>query len=142
VTTSLMLRDPFKQYESFWRYYIEKKQTLPEVTDGTTRDENLALKKWPDADGVAFWGDSFAEWASRVPSMQIREALGNKCVAQMRQPGFDAEFRDGTWVRTGNHSFDAATCDREVTELDFRRFERLLRRIDVVGVTENSTRFC
>jgi hypothetical protein len=141
VTTSLMLRDPFKQYESFWRYYIEKKQTLPEVTDGTTRDENLALKKWPDADGVAFWGDSFAEWASRVPSMQIREALGNKCVAQMRQPGFDAEFRDGTWVRTGNHSFDAATCDREVTELDFRRFERLLRRIDVVGVTEKFDAF-
>ena len=92
-------------------------------------------------DGAAFWGASFAEWASRVPSMQIREALGNKCVAQMRQPGFDAEKRGTTWVRTGNHSFEKTTCDHEVTEADFRRFELLLKRIDVVGVTERFDAF-
>ena len=168
VTTSLMLRDPARQYESFWRYYIEKRQQQPAGTDIT--------KKWPDVDGTPFWGDSFAEWASRVPSMQIREALGDKCVTQMRQPGFDAELkelkelertadrpsasngangssapstpgketrRDSSvvWVRTGNHSFDSTTCDVEVTETDFARFEALARRVDVVGVTERFDAF-
>ena len=166
VTTSLMLRDPRAQYESFWRYYIEKKQ----------RGESDETSVWPDVEGAAFWGDSFAEWASRVPSMQIREALGDKCVTQMRQPGFDAELkelkelertadrpsasngangssapstpgketrRDSSvvWVRTGNHSFDSTTCDVEVTETDFARFEALARRVDVVGVTERFDAF-
>ena len=134
VTTSLMLRDPARQYESFWRYYIEKRQQQPAGTDIT--------KKWPDVDGAPFWGDSFAEWASRVPSMQIREVLGDKCVAQMRQPPFDAE-RDanGSWTRTGNHSFDVNACPYEVGEIDFARFETLLERIDVVGVTERFDAF-
>ena len=138
VTTSLMLRDPARQYESFWRYYIEKRQqTTPAGT------EDITDKKWPDVDGAPFWGDSFAEWASRVPSMQIREVLGDKCVAQMRQPPFDAE-RDanGSWTRTGNHSFDRENaCPYEVSESDFARFESLLKRIDVVGVTERFDAF-
>ena len=134
VTTSLMLRDPARQYESFWRYYIEKRQQQPAGTDIT--------KKWPDVDGAPFWGDSFAEWASRVPSMQIREVLGDKCVAQMRQPPFDAKLdSNGVWVRTGNHSFDENACPYEVGERDFARFEALLERIDVVGVTERFDAF-
>jgi hypothetical protein len=134
VTTSLMLRDPARQYESFWRYYIEKRQQQPAGTDIT--------KKWPDVDGAPFWGDSFAEWASRVPSMQIREVLGDKCVAQMRQPPFDAKLdSNGVWVRTGNHSFDENACPYEVGEHDFARFEALLERIDVVGVTERFDAF-
>ena len=171
VTTSLMLRDPLKQYESFWRYYIEKKQQSGDATNDV-RTGGV----WPNVEGAAFWGDSFAEWASRVPSMQIREALGDKCVTQMRQPGFDAELkelkelertadrpsasngangssapstpgketrRDSSvvWVRTGNHSFDSTTCDVEVTETDFARFEALARRVDVVGVTERFDAF-
>ena len=148
VTTSLMLRDPRAQYESFWRYYIEKKQ----------RGESDETSVWPDVEGAAFWGDSFAEWASRVPSMQIREALGDKCSAQARQPGFDAELEPATaangsssattppkakraWVRVGNHSFDSETCDPFVTETDFARFEALVRRVDVVGVTERFDAF-
>ena len=135
VTTSLMLRDPARQYESFWRYYIEKRQQKKQ-TDVT--------KKWPDVDGAPFWGNSFAEWASRVPSMQIREVLGDKCVAQMRQPPFDAtlDANNGSgWTRTGNHSFDKDACPYEVTERDFARFESLLERIDVVGVTERFDAF-
>ena len=137
VTTSLMLRDPAEQYESFWRYYIEKRQQKAAAAGTDT-----AQKKWPDVDGAPFWGDSFAEWASRVPSMQIREVLGDKCVAQMRQPPFDAELAtNGSWVRTGDHSFDRETCPYEVNEHDFARFESLLERVDVVGVTERFDAF-
>ena len=137
VTTSLMLRDPAEQYESFWRYYIEKRQQKAAAAGTDTKQ-----KKWPDVDGAPFWGDSFAEWASRVPSMQIREVLGDKCVAQMRQPPFDAELdANGSWVRTGDHSFDRETCPYEVNEHDFARFESLLERVDVVGVTERFDAF-
>ena len=138
VTTSLMLRDPAEQYESFWRYYIEKRQQKAAAAGTDTKQ-----KKWPDVDGAPFWGDSFAEWASRVPSMQIREVLGDKCVAQMRQPPFDAELdaNGTTWVRTGDHSFDRETCPYEVNEHDFARFESLLERVDVVGVTERFDAF-
>ena len=138
VTTSLMLRDPAEQYESFWRYYIEKRQQKAAAAGTDTKQ-----KKWPDVDGAPFWGDSFAEWASRVPSMQIREVLGDKCVAQMRQPPFDAELATNgtTWVRTGDHSFDRETCPYEVNEHDFARFESLLERVDVVGVTERFDAF-
>ena len=138
VTTSLMLRDPAEQYESFWRYYIEKRQEKAAAAGTDTKQ-----KKWPDVDGAPVWGDSFAEWASRVPSMQIREVLGDKCVAQMRQPPFDAELdaNGTTWVRTGDHSFDRETCPYEVNEHDFARFESLLERVDVVGVTERFDAF-
>ena len=138
MTTSLMLRDPAEQYESFWRYYIEKRQQKAAAAGTDTKQ-----KKWPDVDGAPFWGDSFAEWASRVPSMQIREVLGDKCVAQMRQPPFDAELATNgtTWVRTGDHSFDRETCPYEVNEHDFARFESLLERVDVVGVTERFDAF-
>jgi hypothetical protein len=74
--------------------------------------------------------------------MQIREVLGDKCVAQMRQPPFDAKLdSNGVWVRTGNHSFDENACPYEVGEHDFARFEALLERIDVVGVTERFDAF-
>jgi hypothetical protein len=45
------------------------------------------------------------------------------------------------WVRTGNHSFDENACPYEVGEHDFARFEALLERIDVVGVTERFDAF-
>ena len=76
-----MLRDPAEQYESFWRYYIEKRQQKAAAAGTDTKQ-----KKWPDVDGRAVLGGLVRGVGSRVPSMQIREVLGDKCVAQMRQP--------------------------------------------------------
>jgi hypothetical protein len=136
VSTSLLFREPKKQYQSFWRYYIEKKQ----ADDLKTQEVN---KKWPDIDGTAFWGKGFKEWAKNVPSMQIRELLGNKCTSQMRQPGYDAAWNSDLqqYIQTGLHTFDTKNCPYTIDETDYGRFLALLKRISVVGVTEKFDAF-
>ena len=83
ITTSTMLRDPADQYLSFYHYYIEKNQRRPER--GSANENDLD----PNAPGPEAWGSDFAEWASGVRDMQVREMLGNKCVRQMREPRFE-----------------------------------------------------
>lgn len=72
VTTSLLFREPKKQYESFWRYYIQKLRDDDDKTD---------LRKGPEA-----WGDSFEEWAENIPDLQLRELLGDRCTSKLREP--------------------------------------------------------
>ena len=94
VTTSLLLREPFAQYLSFYEYYIRKQQ------EGEVRAEHVG-KGWPDVPGKAAWGRDIGEWATRVHDMQTRELLGDKCTGQMRQPGYDVEWVDAVdgWHR-------------------------------------------
>tara|TARA_B110000977_G_scaffold56500_1_gene76775 strand:+ start:5169 stop:6887 length:1719 start_codon:yes stop_codon:yes gene_type:complete len=141
VTTSLMFRDPKKQYKSFWRYYIEKKQEA--LTQEKEAEFNKQNKKWPDVDGRAFWGSGYLDWARNVPSMQIRELLGNKCTPQMRQPGYDAtwDINENKFIQTGSHTWDAQACPYTVDDSDYGRFLALLDRFDVVGVTEKFDNF-
>ena len=74
ITTSTMLRDPADQYLSFYHYYIEKNQRRPERGSASENDLD------PNAPGPEAWGSDFAEWASGVRDMQVREMLGNKGV--------------------------------------------------------------
>ena len=117
ITSSMLLRDPTAQYRSFYEYYIRPEQ------DGAGPNQ-----------GKALWGDGFAEWASRVPDVQLRELLGDRCTAQLRLPVFDV---DGS-TRTGDRTLDE-TC--KVTLSDRARFEKLVKEIDVVGVAEEFDSF-
>ena len=100
ITTSTMLRDPADQYLSFYHYYIEKNQRRPER--GSTNENDLD----PNAPGPEAWGSDFAEWASGVRDMQVREMLGNKCVRQMREPRFETwwDAASGARVRAAERS--------------------------------------
>ena len=100
ITTSTMLRDPADQYLSFYHYYIEKNQRRPER--GSTNENDLD----PNAPGPEAWGSDFAEWASGVRDMQVREMLGNKCVRQMREPRFETRWdaASGARVRAAERS--------------------------------------
>ena len=102
VTTSVLIRDPFAQYLSFYEYYIRKVQT-EEI-----KPEHLH-KKWPDVPGTAAWGVDIAEWAARVHDMQTRELLGDKCTGQMRQPGYDVEWVDDVGYEPGRRRFESRT---------------------------------
>ena len=158
VTTSLLLREPFAQYLSFYEYYIRKQQ------EGEVRAEHVG-KGWPDVPGKAAWGRDIGEWATRVHDMQTRELLGDKCTGQMRQPGYDVEWVasstggiadvagsdpssaelavsiDGkTLGRVGVHP-QAPECHAKVTDDDWQRFENLVEEFDVVGVTERFDEF-
>ena len=85
-------------------------------------------------------GADAGEWAARVPNMQTREMLGNKCTPQMRQPGYDVVWRAGesdSGVGAREKDVECATT----APSDFRRFEAMLRSIDVVGVTERFDEF-
>jgi hypothetical protein len=64
ISSSVLLRDPTAQYRSFYEYYIRPEQ------DGAGPNQ-----------GKPLWGDGFAEWASRVPDVQTRELLGDRCMA-------------------------------------------------------------
>ena len=157
VTTSLLLREPFAQYLSFYEYYIRKQQ------EGEARAEHVG-KRWPDVPGKAAWGRDIGEWAARVHDMQTRELLGDKCTGQMRQPGYDVEWVDAatanadvagsdpsaaelavtvdgkTLRRVGVHP-QAPECHAKVTDDDWTRFEKLVDEFDVVGVTERFDEF-
>ena len=135
VTTSAMLREPAAQYLSFYDYYIRARQ---EATPDAAEDRS---KRWPDVPGRAAWGADAGEWAARVPNMQTREMLGNKCTPQMRQPGYDVVWRAGESApsRVGAREKDVECAT--TTPSDFRRFEAMLRSIDVVGVTERFDEF-
>ena len=162
VTTSLLLREPFAQYLSFYEYYIRKQQ------EGEVRAEHVG-KGWPDVPGKAAWGRDIGEWAARVHDMQTRELLGDKCTGQMRQPGYDVEWVDANAVdaktvdaevassdpavaelavkidgkalrRVGVHP-QAPECHAKVTDDDWTRFEKLIDEFDVVGVTERFDEF-
>ena len=135
VTTSALLREPTAQYLSFYDYYIRKHQ---EATPDPSRDRD---KRWPDVPGPAAWGSDAGEWAARVPDMQTREMLGDKCTPQMRQPGYDVVWPSGEAApsRVGARELDAE-CAR-VSPEDFDRFEATMRSFDVVGVTERFDEF-
>ena len=154
VTTSVLIRDPFAQYLSFYEYYIRKVQTEE------LKPEHV-YKKWPDVPGKEAWGVDIAEWAARVHDMQTRELLGDKCTGQMRQPGYDVEWVEaqdtnpdvggsdpGRTVingkelkRVGEHVYHGDDCHAKVTDEDWARFEKTIESFDVVGVTENFDEF-
>lgn len=67
VTTSILVRDPLKQYLSFYNYYIKREQQNRPREYGTT----------------------VADWARSVHDMQVRETLGSMCTPQMRDPTLD-----------------------------------------------------
>ena len=135
VTTSAMLREPAAQYLSFYDYYIRAHQ---EAIPNAAKDRD---KRWPDVPGRAAWGADAGEWAARVPNMQTREMLGDKCTPQMRQPGYDVVWRAGESApsRVGARERDVECAT--TTPSDFHRFEAMLRSIDVVGVTERFDEF-
>ena len=118
ISSSVLLRDPTAQYRSFYEYYIRPEQ------NGAGPNQ-----------GKPLWGDGFAEWASRVPDVQTRELLGDRCmVGATRLPVFDV---DGS-TRRGDRTLDE-TC--KVTLSDRARFEKLVKEIDVVGVAEEFDSF-
>lgn len=67
VTSSILVREPLKQYLSFYNYYIKREQV-------SRADE---------------YGTTVADWARSVRDMQVREVLGEKCTPQMREPVLD-----------------------------------------------------
>ena len=69
---------------------------------GSTNENDLD----PNAPGPEAWGSDFAEWASGVRDMQVREMLGNKCVRQMREPRFETwwDAASGARVRAAERS--------------------------------------
>jgi hypothetical protein len=120
ISSSMLFRDPTQQYRSFYEYYIRKEQEKP---------------RGPDQ-GAAAWGDSFAEWASVVPDLQLREALGDRCVPALRRPIYDTD--PATGERRGERTLDE-TC--KVTLGDRARFERIVADVDVVGVASEFDAF-
>ena len=121
VTTSLLFREPKAQYESFWKYYIQKLRDDPDAS---------ALDKGPEA-----WGETFEAWAKRVPDLQLRELLGNRCTPKLREPLFDTAIDAGS----GKRRTTAARALPETCKIslgDRSRFENLIRQIDVVGTTD------
>ena len=131
-STSLLVREPFAQYLSFYNYYIAKHQN----------EKPVFGKQWPDVEGPQAWGSDAGEWALGAPDMQVRELLGNKCTTTMRQPGFDVlwDGNDAAPRRTGRHVLPEACT---VSADDFAAFEDVIREggIDVVGVTEKFDSF-
>ena len=121
VTTSAMLREPAAQYLSFYDYYIRKHQ---EAIPNAAKDRD---KRWPDVPGRAAWGADAGEWAARVPNMQTREMLGDKCTPQMRQPGYDVVWPAGE---------SAPTRRRRARE------GRRVRDDDAVQISIGSRRCC
>ena len=122
ISSSMLFRDPTEQYRSFYEYYIRKEQEKDPTTG-------------PDQ-GPGAWGDSFAEWARRVPDLQLREALGDRCVPALRRPVFDVDQTTGK--RLGERALDE-TC--KVTLGDRARFERIVRDVDVVGIASEFDAF-
>ena len=120
ISSSMLFRDPAQQYRSFYEYYIRKEQEKP---------------RGPDQ-GAGAWGDSFAEWARVVPDLQLREALGDRCVPALRRPIYDTD--PATGERRGERTLDE-TC--KVTLGDRARFERIVADVDVVGVASEFDAF-
>ena len=120
ISSSMLFRDPVQQYRSFYEYYIRKEQEKP---------------RGPDQ-GAGAWGDSFAEWARVVPDLQLREALGDRCVPALRRPIYDTD--PATGERRGERTLDE-TC--KVTLGDRARFERIVADVDVVGVASEFDAF-
>ena len=120
ISSSMLFRDPTQQYRSFYEYYIRKEQEKP---------------RGPDQ-GAGAWGDSFAEWARAVPDLQLREALGDRCVPALRRPIYDTD--PATGERRGERTLDE-TC--KVTLGDRARFERIVADVDVVGVASEFDAF-
>ena len=120
ISSSMLFRDPTQQYRSFYEYYIRKEQEKP---------------RGPDQ-GAGAWGDSFAEWARVVPDLQLREALGDRCVPALRRPIYDTD--PATGERRGERTLDE-TC--KVTLGDRARFERIVADVDVVGVASEFDAF-
>ena len=120
ISSSMLFRDPTAQYRSFYEYYIRKEQEKA---------------RGPDQ-GVAAWGDSFAQWARAVPDLQLREALGDRCVPALRMPIFHTD--PATGERMSERILDE-TC--KVTLGDRARFERIVKDVDVVGVASEFDAF-
>lgn len=132
VTTSLLFREPYAQYRSFWNYYIAKLRDDPDEFDP---------KKGPEA-----WGSTFEEWASFVPDLQLRELLGDRCTPRLREPVFDAETRE----EEGEVSNVAGIKKKSRVRLEKRRlpetckvslgdrarFESVVKQVDVLGTTD------
>ena len=132
VTTSLLWREPYAQYRSFWNYYIAKLRDDPDEFDP---------KKGPEA-----WGSTFEEWASLVPDLQLRELLGDRCTPRLREPVFDAEIleeegevsnvagiKKKSRVRLEKRRLPE-TC--KVSLGDRARFESVVKQVDVLGTTD------
>jgi hypothetical protein len=133
VTTSLLFREPYAQYRSFWNYYIAKLRDDPDEFDP---------KKGPEA-----WGSTFEEWASLVPDLQLRELLGDRCTPRLREPVFDAEtleeegdeeegvagIKKKSRVRLEKRRLPE-TC--KVSLGDRARFESVVKQVDVLGTTD------
>jgi hypothetical protein len=61
-----------------------------------TPGESQSAAGWPK--GPEAWGGGFAEWASRVPDLQLRELLGDRCTPKLREPVFDVDIAGGRVV--------------------------------------------
>tara|TARA_B110000977_G_scaffold49146_4_gene66724 strand:+ start:4651 stop:6129 length:1479 start_codon:yes stop_codon:yes gene_type:complete len=121
VTTSLLFREPARQYKSFWMYYIQKLRD-----DADQKD----LSKGPEA-----WGESFEEWAANIPDLQLRELLGDRCTPKLREPIFETYYDENQKKRTRKETKKLPeTC--KISNGDRTRFEKLIKQINVVGTTD------
>jgi hypothetical protein len=127
VTTSLLFREPKKQYESFWRYYIQKLRDDDDKTD---------LRKGPEA-----WGDSFEEWAENIPDLQLRELLGDRCTSKLREPVWNVVWDAVAKKRIRAEKIKLPeTC--KISNGDTSgRFSEILAQMDVVGTTDEFDTF-
>ena len=135
MTSSLLFREPRGQYKSFYKYYIEKLQKPLSPTESQP-----AAGGWTK--GHEAWGDGYEEWAKRIPDLQLRELLGNRCTPKLREPVFDVEVVNEGERRIARRVGDKRLPEEcKVTTADRERLRRMVEEINVVGTTDRFNLF-